>query len=183
MLVHPFPLPAWGTRRQRAHRHAAPRSPARDAPGGAGAHQLPGLDAPNQDTKHRNKTGGRKGKKERGGKNMSGRSQTLGRRAPGRILQLPQGRTCLRGVASCVTSLVLPTGAPRSFGSLERLGIHPGPSGARTQRDQKQAPGKKTPSFPRHGERAAAGRIAARPGEVRRARSLFAFGSQIRRGA
>lgn len=141
------------------------------------APQVPGPDALNQDAKQRNKPGREKGKKKKKGKR---RKKSTARARPwtddpqAGFSQLLHGRACLRGVTSRVTCLLLPTGASGFFGSLELPGLHPGPSIAVIQRDQKQAPGRKT-AFPKHGEQAAAreDRCLAWPREVRELARYF----------
>lgn len=126
-----------------------------------------------QDTKQEEKKG--KKTKEEGEKCV--KSQSGVRRAPCRILRAPaRHRNRLpRGITPPVTGLWLPTGAPRSFGSLEFPGFLRGCSSAAIQRDQKQALGKKK-GFSEAGEDG----CLAWPHRVR---ELTSSGSQIRRAA
>lgn len=97
--------------------------------------------------------------------------------APCRILRAPaRHRNRLPpGITPPVTGLWLPTGAPRSFGSLEFPGFLRGCSSAAIRRDQKQALGKKK-GFSEAGEDG----CLAWPHRVR---ELTSSGSQIRRAA
>lgn len=153
MLVHPLPLPAQGTCRQRtypdtqlhAHQHAMdPQAPALTSSK---------LDAPNQDTKHRNKTGRGKGKKGKRGKKNVWQEPDLGQTSPGAAparQNVPTRSHLLRDESSAATR------ASRSSGSLELLGIHPKGSetGARL----------KPHHFPGTASGRQRGRMAARPG-------------------